>query len=267
MDFNLTSLSFLNESKFNSIDTSKVYDIVIIGGGPAGLTAAVYAMRKGVSVALIAKNAGGQVAETSGIENYMGYRYINGLELVDKFKDQVMQFSIDYVEGGEVEAIENGNIKNVLLRDGRIIKAKSLIIASGKRWRKLGVKGEDEFIGKGVAYCSICDAPFFAGKKVVVVGGGNSGVEAAIDLAKVAKEVIVIQNLDKLTADKILIDKLNSFTNVNFLYKTVVREIIGDSFVKTILIENTELLQKSEIDVDGIFIEIGLVPNSDFARG
>jgi alkyl hydroperoxide reductase subunit F len=267
MDINLTSLSFLNESKFNSIDTSKVYDIVIIGGGPAGLTAAVYAMRKGASVALIAKHAGGQVAETSGIENYMGYRYINGLELVDKFKDQVLHFTIDYDEGGEVEAIEDEGIKKVLLKDGRIIKSKSLIIASGKRWRKLGVKGEDEFIGKGVAYCSICDAPFFAGKKVVVVGGGNSGVEAAIDLAKVAKEVIVIQNLDKLTADKILIDKLNSFTNVNFLYKTVVREIIGDSFVKTILIENTELLQKSEIDVDGIFIEIGLVPNSDFVRG
>lgn len=266
MDFNLSTVSFLSEKNFTPIDTEKVYDVVIIGGGPAGLTAAVYCMRKGVQTAIIANHIGGQVAETSSIENYMGYRYVNGVELVEKFREQVQQFSIGYDEGHGVETIENDRIKRVMLEDGRIIKAKALIIASGKSWRKLGVSGEQRLTGKGVAYCTICDAPLFAGKKVIVVGGGNSGVEAAIDLASVAREVVVVQLLDKLTADKILQDKLIGFHNVSFMYNTSVKEIKGDDRVTAVTVENTVTHGFSEIATDGVFVEIGLDPNSGFAK-
>ncbi len=267
MDFNLSTVSFLSEKNFTPIDTDKVYDVVIIGGGPAGLTAAVYCMRKGVDTAVIVNHIGGQVAETSSIENYMGYRYVNGVELVEKFREQVQQFSIGYDEGNAVETIEDDGIKKVMLNDGKIVKGKALIIASGKSWRKLGVPGEQRLTGKGVAYCTICDAPLFAGKKVVVVGGGNSGIEAAIDLASVAREVVVVQILDKLTADKILQDKLSGFSNVSFVFSSSVKEITGEENVKSVVIENTSTRDKSEIITDGVFVEIGLDPNSGFAKG
>jgi alkyl hydroperoxide reductase subunit F len=267
MDFNISTISFLSEKNFRPVDPEKVYDVVIIGGGPAGLTAAVYCMRKGVDTAIIVNHIGGQVAETSSIENYMGYRYVNGVELVEKFREQVQQFSIGYDEGNAVETIEDDGIKRVMLTDGRIIKSRTLIIASGKSWRKLGVPGEQRLTGKGVAYCTICDAPLFAGKKVVVVGGGNSGIEAAIDLAAVASEVVVVQLLDKLTADKILQDKLSGFNNVSFIYSSSVKEIQGDEKVKSVILENTVTHEISEVFTDGVFVEIGLDPNSGFAKG
>lgn len=267
MDFNLSTVSFLSEKNFTPIDTDKVYDVVIIGGGPAGLTAAVYCMRKGVDTAVIVNHIGGQVAETSSIENYMGYRYVNGVELVEKFREQVQQFSIGYDEGNAVETIEDGPVKKVMLKDGRIVKGKTLIIASGKSWRKLGVPGEQRLTGKGVAYCTICDAPLFAGKKVIVVGGGNSGVEAAVDLASVAREVVVVQILDKLTADRILQDKLSSFSNVSYIFSSSVKEILGEENVKSVIIENTDSHDTSEVITDGVFVEIGLDPNSSFAKG
>lgn len=267
MDFNLSTVSFLSEKNFTPIDTDKVYDVVIIGGGPAGLTAAVYCMRKGVDTAVIVNHIGGQVAETSSIENYMGYRYVNGVELVEKFREQVQQFSIGYDEGNAVETIKDGPIKKVMLKDGRIVKGKTLIIASGKSWRKLGVPGEQRLTGKGVAYCTICDAPLFAGKKVIVVGGGNSGVEAAVDLASVAREVVVVQILDKLTADRILQDKLSSFSNVSYIFSSSVKEILGEENVKSVIIENTDSHDTSEVITDGVFVEIGLDPNSSFAKG
>lgn len=267
MDFNLSTVSFLSEKNFTPIDADKVYDVVIIGGGPAGLTAAVYCMRKGVDTAVIVNHIGGQVAETSSIENYMGYRYVNGVELVEKFREQVQQFSIGYDEGNAVETIEDGPVKKVMLKDGRIVKGKTLIIASGKSWRKLGVPGEQRLTGKGVAYCTICDAPLFAGKKVIVVGGGNSGVEAAVDLASVAREVVVVQILDKLTADRILQDKLSSFSNVSYIFSSSVKEILGEENVKSVIIENTDSHDITEVITDGVFVEIGLDPNSSFAKG
>lgn len=267
MDFNLSTVSFLSERNFTPIDTERVYDVIIIGGGPAGLTAAVYCMRKGVSTAIIVSHIGGQVAETSSIENYMGYRYVNGVELVEKFREQVQQFSIGYDEGHGVETIEDDGIKRVMLDDGRIVKGRTLIIASGKSWRKLGVPGEQRLTGKGVAYCTICDAPLFAGKKVIVVGGGNSGVEAAIDLALVAREVVVVQLLKELTADKILQDKLIGFHNVSFVYGSSVKEILGDNRVSAVVVENTGTHEIAEITADGVFVEIGLDPNSGFAKG
>ncbi|PKL17793.1 MAG: pyridine nucleotide-disulfide oxidoreductase [Spirochaetae bacterium HGW-Spirochaetae-5] len=267
MDFNLSTISFAAEKNFTPVDPGKVYDVLIIGGGPAGMTAAVYCMRKGVDTAIIIKNIGGQVAETSSVENYLGYKYINGVELVDKFKEQVFQFSIGYEEGQGVTAVTDGDIKSVTLDDGRVLRSRALIIASGKSWKKLGIPGEQRLTGRGVAYCTICDAPLFAGKKVVVVGGGNSGVEAAIDLASVASEVVIVQLMEELTADKILIDKLNSFNNVSMIFSSRVTEIIGEDLVKEVTVENVDTGKSSTVVTDGIFIEIGLDPNSSFASG
>lgn len=267
MDFNLSTVSFVSEKNFTPIDTGRIYDVVIIGGGPAGMTAAVYCMRKGVDTAIIIKNIGGQVAETSSVENYLGYKYINGVELVDKFKEQVFQFSVGYEEGQGVSAIQDGEIKKITLEDGRVVQSRALIIASGKSWKKLGVPGEQRLTGRGVAYCTICDAPLFAGKKVIVVGGGNSGVEAAIDLASVASEVVIVQLLDELTADKILLDKLGTFSNVSMILSSRVTDITGEDKVNEVTVQHVETGAVTIVKTDGIFIEIGLDPNSSFVRG
>ena len=267
MEFNLSTISFVAEKNFVPIDSSKVYDVLIIGGGPAGMTAAVYCMRKGADTAIIIKSIGGQVADTASVENYLGYKYINGSELVDKFKEQVLQFSIGYEEGQGVSSIEDGGIKKVVLDDGRVIQSRTLIIATGKTWKKLGVPGEKQLTGRGVAYCTICDAPLFAGKKVVVAGGGNTGVEAAIDLVSVASEVVIIQLLEELTADKILLDKLKGFSNVSMIYNSRVTDISGGDKVKGVTVENVDTGSVTTIAADGIFIEIGLDPNSSFVRG
>jgi alkyl hydroperoxide reductase subunit F len=267
MDFNLSSSTFTAEPNFKPLNPEKIYDVLILGGGPAGLTAAVYCIRKGVSTGLIVKEIGGQVAITSGVENYLGYRYINGVELVEKFRDQVSQFGIDYDEGDAVKAIESGTVKKIIMEDGRSFSTKSLIIATGKSWRKLNVPGEDKFMGHGVAYCSTCDAPFFAGRRVIVVGGGNSGVEAAIDLAKVAQDVVVVQFLDRLTADKILTEKLGEFKNVHVMYEREVASINGRNSMESAILKNRRTGAQEEIIADGIFIEIGLIPNSAIAKG
>lgn len=267
MDFNLNTVSFITERNFTPVDHGKIYDVLIIGGGPAGLTAAVYCMRKGADTAIIIKSIGGQVAETSSIENYPGYRYINGTELVEKFREQVVQFSIGYEEGQGVTAVEDGDVKKITLDDGRILSSRSLIIASGKSWRKLGVPGEHRLTGKGVAYCSICDAPFYAGKKVFVAGGGNSAVDAALDLAPLASEVIIVHRRDELAADKILLDKLRNFKNVSMMLSCRVTAIDGEESVREVTVENLKDRTLSRIQADGIFIEIGLDPNSGFARG
>ncbi len=267
MDFNLSAVTFVSEKNFTPIDTAKIYDVLIIGGGPAGMTAAVYSMRKGVDTAIIIKSIGGQVAETSSVENYLGYKYINGVELVDKFKEQVIQFSVGYEEGQGVSAITDGEIKNVTLEDGRVIQSRALIIATGKSWKKIGVPGEKRLTGRGVAYCTICDAPLFAGKKVIVVGGGNSGVEAAIDLAQVASEVVIVQMMEELTADKILLDKLKSFSNVSMIFSSVVTAINGEDQVREVTVQHVDTKSVTQLQTDGIFIEIGLDPNSSFVQG
>ncbi len=267
MDFNLSLGSFTTEQNFHPLDEAAVYDVMILGGGPAGLTAAVYCMRKGVSTAMALKHAGGQVAETSGIENYMGYRHINGMELVEKFREQVLQFGLAYEEGPEVGSVEYGKIKKVTMNDGRTFSARALIVCTGKSWRKLNVPGENEFIGRGVAYCSTCDAPFFAGRDVIVVGGGNSGLEAAIDLAKIASRVTVVQFLEKLTGDRVLIDRLMGFGNVGVLYSHEVAKISGDDEVRSVSLKDRTTGALKEVNASGIFVEIGLVPNSGPVKG
>lgn len=267
MDFNVSVSAFATGHRAIPLDRDRVYDVIILGGGPAAMTAAVYCMRKGVSTALVARQLGGQVGETSGIENYLGYNYIGGMELVQKFSDHVRQFDIAIGEQEIVERVDNGTLKEIHLSDGTVCRAKAIIIATGTRWRKLNVPGEDRLLGRGVAYCAICDAPLFAGKEVAVVGGGNSGVEAAIDLARIAKRVTVVQNLDRLTADGVLVSALSGFGNVEALYGHAVEEIKGGNSVESVVVKSLEGERRVEIPVSGIFIEIGLMPNADMVKG
>lgn len=265
MDFSLSSSLFTGEQQFKPFEPEKIYDVLIIGGGPAGLTAAVYALRKGMVTGLVTRQIGGQMADTAGIENYLGYRYINGVELADKFHDQVVQFGIDFENNSTVVKIIDGLIKEVHLEDGRIFKTRTVIIASGKLSRKLNVPGEQRLIGHGVAYCAICDAPFYKDKTVVVAGGGNSGVAAAIDLARIATHVTIVQRRDRLIADKVLTEKLRQFTNVTTLLGHVVKEVSGESHVEAVVAENKLTGERIALPADGIFVEIGSVPNSQLA--
>lgn len=249
------------------IDQNKVYDVLIAGGGPAGLTAAIYCMRKGLDVGLITVDIGGQVNITASIENYMGYRYIGGLELVDKFKAQVEQFTIGLRKGIKISSVIAGGVKDINLEDDSSYHARALIIATGKSPRRLNVPGEEEFMGRGVAYCATCDAPLYRRRKVAVVGGGNSGVEAAIELAKIAKNVTLIQLLEKLTADEILIEKLKAFPNVDILLEHETLEIKGDTGVGALVVINKKTGEENRIGLHGVFVEIGLIPNTDFAKG
>ncbi len=267
VDFNLNISSISSDKKAIPIDKNRVYDVMIIGGGPAALTAAVYCMRKGVSTGLIAGDIGGQLSETSSIENYLGFKYIEGVALVEKFADHVKQFDIGLGEGLKVKSIKYDDVKQIIIENGDIYKARTIIIASGSSWRKLNVPGEKELAGKGVAYCAICDAPLFAGKEVAVVGGGNSGIEAAIDLAKIANRVTIIQFLEKLTADIILQNSLKKFKNIEIFYEHEVKAIKGVDRVSSILIVNRKNGEIMEITTNGVFIEIGLIPNSDMVKG
>ncbi len=267
MDFNLSVGAFAQNKNIEPLNQGVVYDILILGGGPAGLTAAVYCMRKGMKTAIVIRDLGGQVAETVGIENYMGYRYVTGAELVDKFREQVQEFTIGFEEGPSVAAVKSGDVKEVTLDDGRVLKAKALIITTGKASRKLNVPGEEELKGHGVAYCATCDAPFYTGKKTIVVGGGNSGLEAAIDLAKVSTHVTIVQFLEDLTADQILIDKLNEFANVEIIYEHEVTEIKGKDSVEEVIIRDRKSGERRTVAAEGIFVEIGLLPNTGFAKG
>jgi alkyl hydroperoxide reductase subunit F len=264
--FNLNAMN--TNYKASEIKEDELYDVIIIGAGPAAMTAAVYCMRKGVKTAIVAKKIGGQVSDTKSIENYMGYNYIGGEELVKKFEDQVKQFEIGFKDNVLVEKItEDGKDKVIHLDNGSVIKSKAVIISAGNKWRQLNVKGEEEYKGRGVSYCTICDGPFFKDLNVVVVGGGNSGVEAALDLIKVAKHVTIVEYMDKLNADKVLLDKLNEFENFDSILSTKVIEIKGEDHVKQVVLEDVQSNKKRELTTDGVFVEIGLVPNSNFVEG
>ncbi len=267
MDFNLNIGAFSAVQKAVPMEEGKLYDVIIIGGGPAAMTAAVYCMRKGVSAGLISRDIGGQVSETAGIENYLGYKYIEGRELVDRFAEQVKQFGIGLREADAVTGISDGKVKSVLCKSGKTFQARAVIIASGNRWRHLGVPGEAELTGRGVAYCAICDAPLFAGKKVAVVGGGNTGVEAAIDLAKAAEKVVVVQNLAYLTADRVLIDAMGKYQNVETFFEHEVREIKGNARVEGLVVADKKTGSEQVLDVAGVFVSIGLIPNADMVKG
>lgn len=266
ISFNLDNQ--LNIGNKPTLDNNTIYDLLIIGGGPASLNAALYSKRKGVNVGIIAKDIGGQVADTSSVENYLGYPSITGEGLIQKFKDHVNELSIPILKHATVSSIKivpNSSIKELVLSNGDSYKAKSLIIATGSKPKQLGVPGELEFLGKGVAYCAICDGPLFIDKEIIVAGGGNSAVEAAIDLSKIGNQVTLIHRSD-LKADKILINQLLQLTNVNILLHTQIEEILGDKFVTGVKVLEKKTQSTSIIPAHGVFVEIGYLPNSDYLK-
>lgn len=259
----------------------EVYDLIIVGGGPAGLSAAVYAARKRLRVLLVSKDIGGQVLLTSEVENYIGYQYIDGRELIEKFRTQVEQFPIAMALGEEVISIaakdpasaggpQGGGLRRlfaVRTASGRSFSGKSLIVATGKRSRPLNVPGERELIGRGVSYCATCDAPLFGGQHVAVVGGGNSAFTAVNDLVKIAEKIYVINVLPNWQADQVLIDRAMASGKVEGLAGYEVKEIVGRGRVEAIRVASKEKGEEKEIPVKGVFIEIGLIPNSEPVKG
>lgn len=244
-----------------------MYDLMIIGGGPAGLTASVYAARKQLQTLLISVDIGGQVNKTLGIENYMGYQFIEGPELIDKFQTQISQFSIDQKIGDKIARLEKADGGfTAIAQAGDKYQARAVIYAAGKSPRKLNVPGEAEFAAKGVTYCAICDGPVFAGQRVAVVGGGNSALEAVLDMVKIAEHVDLV-SLTPLTGDAVLIDQLSAAKNLTIFAEHQTEKIEGQGFVSGMLIKDLKSGQAKRLQVTGVFIEIGLVPNSDPLKG
>ncbi len=244
-----------------------MYDLMIVGGGPAGLAASVYAARKQLNTLLISVDIGGQINKTLGIENYLGYQFIEGPELIDKFQTQVSQFPIDQKIGYKVSRLER--IKEgfqAISESGDKYQAKAVIFAAGKNPRKLNVPGEAELTGRGVTYCAICDGPVFSGQRVAVVGGGNSALEAALDMVKIAEHVDLV-SLTPLTGDAILIDKLADAKNLTIFTGYQTEKIEGQDFANGMLIRGLKSGESKQLEVSGVFIEIGLVPNSEAVSG
>jgi alkyl hydroperoxide reductase subunit F len=244
-----------------------MYELIIIGAGPAGMTAAVYAARKKLNALLLSHNIGGQVLSTSGIENYMGYQFVEGSELMRKFEEQVRQFPIEMKIGGKVVNLSRTNRGFEVKTDrGESYYARAVIIATGKRPRQLNVPGEENLRGRGVTYCAICDGPLFAGESVAVIGGGNSALEAADDMVKIADHVYLV-SLTPFTGDQVLIDKVKNASNLTMLLEHEVLEIKGEGRVEKMKVRDLKSKQEKELQVSGIFIEIGLIPNSEPFKG
>jgi alkyl hydroperoxide reductase subunit F len=237
-----------------------------VGGGPAGMSASVYAARKRLNTLLITSDIGGQVNWTSGVENYLGYQFIEGADLIGKFQKQVNQFPIDQKIGVKVSQIKkiDGGFE-VISESGEIFQGKAVVLASGKRPRLLNVEGEKELTGRGVTYCATCDGPVFAGQKVAVIGGGNSAIEAALDMVKVAEHVDMV-SVTPLTGDPIMIEKLADAKNLTIYTNYQTEKILGQGLTEGIIIKEIKTGKTQQLDDTGIFVEIGLEPNSDMVK-
>lgn len=241
-----------------------LYDLIIIGAGPAGITASVYAARKRMNFLVVTKDIGGQTAWSGDIENYTGYQFITGPDLTAKFEEHMKKYNIQLKENEEVAGISKEGDLVLVKTNKDAYEAKTAIIASGKRSRELGVPGEKEFKNRGLTYCATCDGPLFAGKEVAVIGGGNAGLEATIQLIKIAKHIYLIDIGPKLTGDAILQEKVEQSKNVTVFNNTRVTAVVGDKMVSGMRV-NTKGKEKT-LSLQGIFVEIGLIPNSAFAK-
>ncbi|QBF82601.1 alkyl hydroperoxide reductase subunit F [Shewanella maritima] len=244
------------------------FDVLVVGGGPAGAAAAIYAARKGLNTGVVADKFGGQVAETVGIENFISVSKTEGPKLVANLESHVRDYDVDIMENQRaIELTQDGKIK-LGLENGAELKSQSVILATGARWREMNVPGEQEYRGKGVAYCPHCDGPLFKGKRVAVIGGGNSGIEAAIDLANIVEHVTVLEFDSKLRADEVLQRKANSMGNITIITQAMTTEVLGDGKRVTGLQYTDRATEQSHhVELAGVFVQIGLVPNTEWLRG
>lgn len=241
-----------------------VYDVIIIGAGPAGITASIYAARKRMSLLILSQDIGGQTSWSGSIENYTGYQIVTGPELTEKFKEHIKIYGIKVNENESVLSIEKKD-KIVHVKTAKAeYEAKTAIIASGKNPRELGVPGEKEYKNKGIAYCATCDGPLFAKKRVAVIGGGNSALDAATQLSKIASEVYIINIAESLTGDEIMQEVVKRSENIKLYNNSSVKRVKGDKFVSSIEIDKAGIPE--DIALEGVFVEIGLIPNVDFAK-
>ena len=243
-----------------------MYDVIIIGAGAAGLTAAIYTCRKKLKTAVISIDVGGQTNLTSHIENYPGTGPMHGIELMQRFRNEAIGFGAEIIMGkaNKVDKTESGF--KIFLANGEDYECRALILAYGKVPKSLGVQGEEKFMGRGVSTCVTCDAPLFKNRDVAVIGGGNSAVEGALELATIAKKVYLIHRRDSFRADEITIEKLKSNSCIELVMNSVPLKIIGDKNVKGVEAENVVSKEKKELKVDGVFIEIGYVVDTSFVQ-
>ncbi|MBN1134711.1 MAG: thioredoxin-disulfide reductase [Methanosarcinaceae archaeon] len=241
-----------------------MYDLVIIGGGPAGLSAGIYAIRYGLDVIVLEKNEiSGQIALTEIVENYPGFKSINGMELMEKFKEHAQDAGVT-IQSSEVLNVKNEGKIKIVSTDSGELEAKSVIIATGASPQHLGIPGEEELIGKGVSYCATCDGPFFTNLNVIVVGGGDSAITDALILSKIVKTVSIVHRRDSLRAVKIMQERAFSAKNIEFFWDTVIEKIIGSETVEKVVLKNLKTDEVKEMKIDGVFIYVGIQPNTYF---
>lgn len=245
-----------------------IYDLLIVGGGPAGAGAAVYAGRKKMKTVLIAQDFGGQSLVSADIQNWIGEKSISGLDLAKKLEEHVRAQEIDVIGGDlvvKVEKMDGGGFKAVT-KNGAIIETKTVLAVSGSRRRKLGIPGEKEFEGRGVAYCSTCDAPIFGGKITAVVGGGNAGLEAVLDLVPYSAKIYLLERTGTVSGDKITQEKIQANPKVEVIFNAEPQKILGDKFVTGLQFKDTKTGSIKELKLDGVFVEIGSIPNNEFVK-
>ncbi|MFW1806710.1 alkyl hydroperoxide reductase subunit F, partial [Acinetobacter ursingii] len=256
-----------------AINAKQAFDVLVVGAGPAGGTAAIYAARKGIRTGMIAERFGGQVMDTMDIENFTSVQKTVGPQFAADMEKHVREYDVDIMNLQRVSKIVGADqtasgLVEVELENGAKVESKTVILSTGARWRKMGVPGEQEYATRGVAYCPHCDGPLFKGKKVAVIGGGNSGVEAAIDLAGIVEHVTLVEFDTKLRADQVLQDKLNSLPNATVITDALSTEVVGDGAQVTALkYKDRATDTEHSIELSGIFVQIGLLPNTDFLKG
>ncbi len=242
------------------------FDVLVVGGGPAGAAAAIYAARKGIRTGLLAERFGGQVMDTLGIENFISIKETEGPKLVTALEEHVKQYDVDIMNHQRVTELAPGDPIEVRLENGAVLRAKTVILATGARWRQMNVPGEKQLMGKGVAFCPHCDGPLFKGKRVAVIGGGNSGVEAAIDLAGIVSHVTLLEFADDLRADAVLQKKLYSLPNATVIKSAQTTEVTGSAKVSGLMYKDRTSGETHWVELEGIFVQIGLLPNTDFLK-
>ena len=248
----------------DAFEDKGVFDVLVVGGGPSGNSAAIYAARKGIKTGLVAETFGGQVMETVGIENMIGTPYTEGPKLMAKVEAHTREYHVDIMKAQKAKSIKKTDLIEVELENGAVLKAKTAILSVGAKWRNINVPGENEFRNKGVTYCPHCDGPLFTGKDVAVIGGGNSGIEAAIDLAGLAKQVYILEFLPELKADQVLQDRIAALPNVTVFTNVATKEIIGDEEVTGLVYTDRASQEEKTLSLQGVFVQIGLVPNTEW---